>query len=33
MNYSTNTNIYTQWQWKIMQNDVKTYYGSVTENK
>ncbi len=33
MDYSSKVNIFTQWQWKIMQNDVKSYYGSVTENK
>ncbi|MCC9074396.1 DUF4280 domain-containing protein [Flavobacterium sp. F-65] len=33
MDYSSKTNIYTQWQWKIMQNDVRSYYGSINENK
>lgn len=33
MDYSSKTNIFTKWQWNIMQNDVKFYYGSVTENK
>jgi hypothetical protein len=33
MDYSSKRNIYTKWQWAIMQNDVKSYYGSVTENK
>lgn len=32
MDYSSNTNIYSVWQWAIMQNDVKNYYGSVTKN-
>jgi hypothetical protein len=33
MDYSSATNIYAQWQWKIMQKDVKSYYGSIIENK
>lgn len=33
MDYSSKTNIYTKWQWDIMQNDVKSYYGSTSENK
>jgi hypothetical protein len=33
MDYSSKRNIYTQRQWKIMQNDVKLYYGSIIENK
>lgn len=33
MDYSSKTNIYIYWQWKIMQDDVKAYYGSVFENK
>jgi hypothetical protein len=32
MDYSSSTNIYSVWQWSIMQNDVKNYYGSVTQN-
>ena len=33
MDYSSKVNIYTQWQWKIMQDDLKSYYGSLIENK
>lgn len=33
MDYSSKTKNYSQWQWKIMQNDLKAYYGSVTENR
>lgn len=33
MGYSSKRNIYTKWQWKIMQNDVKLYYGFIIENK
>lgn len=33
MDYSSKTNSYNQWQWKIMQSDLKNYYGNVTENK
>lgn len=33
MDYTSKTKNYTQWQWKIMQNDVISYYGSITENK
>jgi hypothetical protein len=32
MDYSSDTNIYSVWQWSIMQNDIKNYYGSITEN-
>ena len=33
MDYSTRTNIFSSWQWGIMQSDIKKYYGSVTINK
>ncbi|WP_185269503.1 hypothetical protein [Chryseobacterium bernardetii] len=33
MDYSSVNKGFTQWQWKIMQNDVKSYYGIVIENK
>lgn len=33
MDYSSKTNIYTKWQWDIMQDDIKSYYGSTSENK
>ncbi|WP_435524292.1 M43 family zinc metalloprotease [Chryseobacterium indoltheticum] len=33
MDYSSTVNLFTNWQWKIMQNDVKSYYGTITENK
>ncbi|WP_395075243.1 hypothetical protein [Flavobacterium sp.] len=33
MDYSTKTNIFSSWQWGIMQSDIKKYYGSVTINK
>ncbi|SHL25703.1 DUF4280 domain-containing protein [Flavobacterium chilense] len=33
MDYSSKINILTHWQWEIIQNDVKSYYGSTTENK
>lgn len=35
MNYNDDPSkliIYTQWQWVNMQNDVKSYYGSITKN-
>ena len=33
MDYSSKVNIFTNWQWQIMQNDVKSYYGIISENK
>jgi hypothetical protein len=33
MDYTGEKKTYTQWQWVIMQSDVKNYYGNVTENK
>ena len=33
MDYSTKTQSYNQWQWKIMQNDIKSYYGDIIDNK
>jgi hypothetical protein len=33
MDYSSRRNTYSNWQWKIMQNDVKSYYGSSIENE
>jgi len=33
MDYSSRRNTYSNWQWKIMQNDVKSYYGSFIENE
>lgn len=33
MDYSSKINILNHWQWKIMQNDVNSYYGIKTENK
>ncbi|MCP2025458.1 hypothetical protein L1276_000598 [Flavobacterium sp. HSC-32F16] len=33
MDYSSKINIYASWQWRIIQNDIKSYYGSTTENK
>lgn len=33
MDYSSTRNIFIRWQWQGMQNDVKSYYGSITENK
>ncbi|MFD2285282.1 hypothetical protein GJU39_05175 [Pedobacter petrophilus] len=32
MDYSSKVNIYTKWQWQLMQDDVKSYYGSSIEN-
>lgn len=33
MDYSLKVNIFTHWQWKIMQNDIEKYYGKIVENK
>ena len=33
MDYSTDRNIFSFWQWEILQNDIKSYYGSIIENK
>ena len=33
MDYSEKVNLYNNWQWLIMQNDVINYYGTVIENK
>ena len=33
MDYSSKTNCYNQWQWKIMQSDLKNYYGNISEIK
>lgn len=33
MDYSTKTQSYNQWQWKIMQNDIKSYYGDIIDNE
>ncbi|KMQ58341.1 hypothetical protein ACM39_18640 [Chryseobacterium sp. FH2] len=33
MDYSSRVNIYTQWQCKIMQDDIKNYYGNMIDNK
>lgn len=33
LDYSERTNSFFQWQWKIMQKDIKKYYGKIIENK
>lgn len=32
MDYSSKVNIFTQWQWEIMQSDIKNYYGKLSSN-